>query len=612
MSIPASNFLVPLLTPHGHLRLARDSDAPPLPAALAQRLSDAFARGSGQGLLHLGAAEVGSILPLSWAWWREFAARYVTALCATPEGNAVTALTDQALDALIADAPPMTGAEYLTTKVLITFWTELDTALRDQLVASNDTLQAFLRTLHPIWNLVGRVHFNLAENRNDIGAPFAFLATYTSRVSAHGKAQHLPLSQALAEFSDVKSQARLLSLLMPVQRAAEQCGWLRAMVDSGEIYHPLRWLPADAYQFLSDVPKLEAAGIIVRAPGTWQAGRPVRPLVKASIGTRPPSLLGKDALLDFSIEVTLDGERLSAVEIEALLAGGNGLQLLRGRWVEVDRKKLGRMLKRFQAIEQTAAETGLPFAEAMRLVAGASLDNAENSADTDWSQMVAGPWLAKTLQGLRQPEGLAQVSPGTELRTTLRPYQQVGVRWLYLLTQLGLGACLADDMGLGKTIQVLALLERRRRRRMPKDKQRAPSLVVVPKSLVFNWIDEAARFTPQLKVLNYTGLSRRANGKPSEHDVVVTTYALVTRHKDLLGQIEWRRVVLDEGHQIKNHKTKNAKAPFALTAGMRLWNDYTCIGICVRVRAREKARALLAFIAGPVFLQLRRGAPAVP
>ena len=164
--------------------------------------------------------------------------------------------------------------------------------MRDELVASKGPLQEFLRSLHPVWNLVGRVHFNLAENRKDAEAPFAFLATYTSRVSAHGRAQHLPLSQALAEFSDGKSQAPLLSLLMPVQRAAEQCEWLRAMVDSGEIYHPLRWLPADAYQFLTDVPKLEAAGIIVRAPGTSQAGRPARPLVKASVGARTPSMLG--------------------------------------------------------------------------------------------------------------------------------------------------------------------------------------------------------------------------------------------------------------------------------------------------------------------------------
>ena len=395
----------------------------------------------------------------------------------------------------------MTGVEYLTAEVLATLWIDIDNALRQELVASKSPLQEFLKARDPIWNLVGRVHFNLAENRKDPEAPFAFLATYTSRVSAHGKAQHLPLSQALAEFSNGKSQARLLSLLMPVQRAAEQCGWLRAMVESGAIYHPLRWLPADAYQLLSDVPKLKAAGIIVRAPGTWQAGRPARPLVKASIGAQPPSLLGKDALLDFSMEVTLDGEPLSPAEIASLLASDNGLQLVRGRWVEVDRKKLGRMLERFQAIERAAAENGLPFAEAMRLVAGASLDGADNSVDAEWSELVAGPWLAQILQGLRHPEGLAQVSPGADLKATLRPYQQAGVRWLYLLTRLGMGACLADDMGLGKTIQVLSLLLILKREDGDKTTAFRPSLLVVPASLMANWAAESERFCPGLRIL---------------------------------------------------------------------------------------------------------------
>jgi non-specific serine/threonine protein kinase len=574
MSVAATDFLAPLVTPHGHLRLAPDSDAPPLPAALAQRLSDAFARSSGHGLLHLGAAEVGSILPPSWAWWREFAARYVTALCATPESDAVTAPADHALDALIADAPPMTGAEYLTTRVLTTFWTELDAALRDELVTSKRPLQEFLKSRHPVWNMVGRVHFNLAENRKEPEAPFAFLATYTSRVSAHGKAQHLPLSKALDEFSDGTSQARLLSLLMPVQRAAEQCGWLRAMVESGEIYHPLRWLPADAYQLLGDVPKLKAAGIIVRAPGTWQAGRPARPLVKASIGARPPPLLGKDALLDFSIEVTLDGERLSAAEITALLNGGDGLQLLRGRWVEVDRKKLGRMVERFQAIERVATEHGLPFAEAMRLIAGASLDAANDSADADWSQVVAGPWLAKTLQGLRQPEGLAQVDAGGDLKATLRPYQQVGVRWLYLLTRLGLGACLADDMGLGKTIQVLALLLILKRE--DNDREFRPSLLVVPASLMANWTAESARFSPDLRILiahpsecpaeELRALdARRLKGI----DLVITTYGSLLRSPALV-ELRWRLVVLDEAQAIKNPGAKQTRQVKKLNAQSRI------------------------------------------
>src|SRR5690242_18921275 len=116
MSVPATDSLAPVLTPHGRLLLVRDSDAPSLPAALEQRLTDAFALSSGRGLLHLGEVEVATILPSALAWWRDFAARYVTTLCAVPEGGAVTAPDDQVLDALVADAPPMTGGEYLSTE----------------------------------------------------------------------------------------------------------------------------------------------------------------------------------------------------------------------------------------------------------------------------------------------------------------------------------------------------------------------------------------------------------------------------------------------------------------------------------------------------------------
>ena len=168
--------------------------------------------------------------------------------------------------------------------------------MKSELSVEKQSLQTYLKACHPAWNLVGRVYFNLAENRKDPEAPFAFLATYTSRLSAHGKAQHQPLSQALAEFSDGRKKAQLLSMLLPVQRAAEQCAWLREMVDEGDIYHPLRWLPSEAFQFLSDLPKLEAAGIVVRAPGNWSAGRPARPVIKARIGSQPASLLGMNSL----------------------------------------------------------------------------------------------------------------------------------------------------------------------------------------------------------------------------------------------------------------------------------------------------------------------------
>jgi non-specific serine/threonine protein kinase len=573
--ITAPGALAPLLTPQGHLRLVPDPETPALPTALHDRLSAAFATDAGHGLLQLGACEVGSALPAALAWWRDFAARYVTALCATSEGGeiAVAAPDDGTLESLIADLPPMTGAEYLTPEVLLALWASLDTALRAELSAAKLPLQTYLKACNPAWNLVGRVYFNLAENRKDPEAPFAFLATYTSRLSAHGKAQHQALSQALAEFSDGKKKAQLLSLLLPVQRAAEQCAWLREMVDEGDIYHPLRWMPSDAFRFLGDMAKLEAAGIIVRAPGNWQAGRPARPMIKASVGSRPPSLLGMNSLLDFSMEVTLGGERLSAAEIKAMMKGVDGLQLIRGHWVEVDRKKLSRLLERFQSIEQAAADSGLPFAEAMRLMAGASLDDADIADDADWSQLSAGPWLEETLHNLRQPEGLAQVSPGAELKATLRPYQEAGVRWLYLLTRLGLGACLADDMGLGKTIQVLALLLVLKREEPGASR---PNLLVAPASLLANWAAETERFAPGLRLLIAHPSAMPASDmreldarRLAGVDLVITSYGTLVR-LPVLAAMQWHVAVVDEAQAIKNPGAKQTREVKKIKADSRI------------------------------------------
>src|SRR6266478_6255976 len=183
---------------------------------------------------------------------------------------------------MAAAVPPMDGAEYLTMAVLAALWRNIDAAFDAELADAGLSVQEFLKSRHPAWNLVGRVHFNLAENRKDEEAPFAFLATYTTRLSAHAKAQHVPLGGALIEYAGAANKSRLLSLLVPVQRAAEQCPWLEAMVDAGEIYHPLRWTPAEAFQLLTDLPRLEAAGIVVRVPGTWRANRPPRPLVTAT------------------------------------------------------------------------------------------------------------------------------------------------------------------------------------------------------------------------------------------------------------------------------------------------------------------------------------------
>jgi len=569
--------LTPALTPHGRLLLVPSDDAPWLEPALGERIRHAFDRGAGHGLLRLGAGEVGQVLPPVFAYWRELGGRFVTALCTRPDIDERRVELPPPLDdleVLAASAPVMPGAEYLTTDVLLSLWAETGKAFAAELAEAKTTVQDFLKRLNPAWNVVGRVHFNLAENRKDEQAPFAFLATYTNRLSTHGKAQHLPLGQALREYAGAANKERLLSLLLPVQRAAERCALLKQMVDAGEIFHPLRWSPREAFRFLGDVPELERAGVIVRMPATWRAGRPPRPLVTATVGSKAPSAIGGDALLDFRMEVTLDGDRLTPAEAQQILAGTSGLALIRGRWVEVDRERLERMMDRFREAERLAAEGGLSFAEAMRLLAGADVtrDGAATGADPDWSRVVAGPWLAETLKGLRSPGEIEKIDPGHELHGTLRPYQQIGVRWLHLLSSLGLGACLADDMGLGKTIQILSLLLVLRREQ---DGKRRPSLLVAPVSLLANWAAEIERFAPGLKVMvAHTSampadeLKSLAPSSLADVDLVITSYGSLLR-LPWLATTSWRFVVLDEAQAIKNPDARQTRAAKKLEAHAR-------------------------------------------
>jgi non-specific serine/threonine protein kinase len=177
------------------------------------------------------------------------------------------------------------------------------------------------------------------------------------------------------------------------------------------------------------------------------------------------------------------------------------------------------------------------------------------------------------LKELRSPQGLAQVDPGDALQGSLRPYQQVGVRWLYLVAKLGLGACLADDMGLGKTIQVLALLLILKRQAGTTPR---PSLLVAPASLLANWAAEIERFAPGLKALiahpsalPAAELKTFPAERLAETDLVITTYGSLLR-VPWISENRWRLVVLDEAQAIKNPNAKQTRAVKTLKAGARV------------------------------------------
>jgi len=552
---------------------------PTVTAAAESRIRGAFEQGTAAGLLHLATVDLGTALPPSLAFARGVAQAYLNRLCHTPavEGSGTLPAIDPEaaeLDAMVQQAPPMRGLEYVTADVLAYWWKELDQHVREETARFPGGAVAYLREKNPLWRAVGRVTFHLAENKRDEQHPFAFMATYAHRMSAQGDVQHVPLARALQEYAGAKNRGALLTLLVPIERAAEQSHWIRELADSGGIYQALAWTPKQAHRFLQDLPAMEASGLVVRVPNWWKANRPKRATVSVKIGEAAKSKLGMDALLDFSVGVTLDGETIDEAELRELLASTNGLVRLHGQWIEVDRDKLSAALDHWKKVEREARGGGISFFEGMRLLAGADVeakdDPQQMAAIREWSGLAAGDWLDRTLADLRDPERL-NAAPPTGLQAELRPYQRAGVSWLRFMTKLGLGACLADDMGLGKTIQMIALLLHEHESHKPGEGAGKPSLLVVPASLIANWKSELQRFAPSLSIKVNHPSEPQANPSETQKkaDLIITTYGMLMRQEELRKQ-PWNLIVLDEAQAIKNSGTRQAKAVKELQAVSRV------------------------------------------
>ncbi|MCL2306589.1 MAG: DEAD/DEAH box helicase, partial [Planctomycetaceae bacterium] len=450
---------------------------------------------------------------------------------------------------------------------------ELDRYVHAQIEKHTAGAVDWIQRQSPLWRTVGRVTFHLAENKRDETRPFAFMATYTDKVSAGAKPVQLPLSKALTEYASARDRNALLRLLQPITAAAEKCSWVQEMVDDQTVYQPRAWSPKQAYQLLQDIPALEEAGLIVRVPDWWKGKQTARPQVRVNIGTENnTSSLGIDSILQFRIETVLNGEPLSKEELARLLTFDGSLVRLRGEWVEVDRAKLQAALDHWQKIDKLVHEDGLSFYEGMRLLSGLPVDGKWDGLDKelsfrDWSEVMPIGSFAEALAAIRDPS-----QAGTELsfqklglNATLRPYQETGVHWLHLLTRLGLGACLADDMGLGKTIQVIALLL------ALKQTQTSTSLLVAPASLLGNWESEIQKFAPSLRtrIAHAAGAGTDKPENLHDIDLVMTTYGMVERI-DWIKKQHWRNIILDEAQAIKNAGTKQAKAVKELNTAGRI------------------------------------------
>ncbi|MGH7193401.1 MAG: DEAD/DEAH box helicase, partial [Candidatus Saccharimonadales bacterium] len=290
---------------------------------------------------------------------------------------------------------------------------------------------------------------------------------------------------------------------------------------------------------------VEAEGNVIRRAGTFH--------ISVSSGVDWFEL---DAQVDYGgVKAGLPELLAAAKRGDAFVTLGDGTQgMLPAEW-----------LARYAPLAMLGTSDGekLRFQHSQALLLDAWLA-AQPEANVDEA-------FSRVREKLSSFEGVRERAEPAGFIGELRPYQREGLGWLAFLDDMGFGGCLADDMGLGKTIQVLARLAEQRRRPAGRVKQGEPSLVVVPRSLVQNWLRESARFTPELKVLDYTGLGRSEQRERFDrYDVVVTTYGTVRRDAGHLKDVIFDYAILDEAQAIKNSASQAAKACRLLQARRRL------------------------------------------
>ncbi len=321
---------------------------------------------------------------------------------------------------------------------------------------------------------------------------------------------------------------------------------------------------AEAYTFLSTAaPLLELEGFVVIVPSWWLK----RSRLSASLTLNAPDSYRHSSgffevgdLISYDWQLALGGETVDAAEFERLAQMKQPLVRVRGRWVELraDQTEAALNLLRRKGNQRVG------LGEAVRLAMG----GADFGADIEVTQVKTQGWL-QTLMGQLAESRMEQLPPPASFIGTLRPYQVNGYSWLAFLRRYGLGACLADDMGLGKTIQVLALLAAEQEQGVS-----GSNLLICPTSVVGNWQREAARFTPNLKVMVHHGAERQKGEEfataAQQHDLVVSSYSLLYRDEALLSQVQWRSVILDEAQNIKNHTTRQSRAAKRLPGQHRI------------------------------------------
>ncbi len=260
------------------------------------------------------------------------------------------------------------------------------------------------------------------------------------------------------------------------------------------------------------------------------------------------STISLDEIMDFSIEVALgDGEKISAEEFQKLTKDTNGLIQYKDKYILIDKDETEKLLERLKKKPDFVMNK-------MELLHH-SLSGKIDEYDFDYDEA-----FAKVISNFTKVE---EIDLPKALSGTLRPYQEIGFRWLYTNVNKGFGCCIADDMGLGKTIQVISLILKLKE----EEKLKKPVVVICPTTLLGNWEREFENFAPNLDVYTYHGFNRAFT---VECDVILTTYAILRIDIEEFKKHNWNLVIIDEAQNIKNPNTSQTQAVKSIKADMKI------------------------------------------
>lgn len=459
-------------------------------------------------------------------------------------------LDDEAIEEILPYVPFITGYTYVTADWIKRISEIFFAFYKKEMLNYKGTQKEYLAGKGVNITIPSRIYFHLVENneRNDL--PFAFLATYTAE--KNGKIVHFPLKNALVEFKNNSEELNIL--IDSIFSASRKSDFVKHYMETGDIYFPIKMSEAEAYAFLKEVGIFEQCGIVCRIPRWYTHSEDT---IQIDIDEKlfySIKMINQAAINYFVPKLIYHGVEITVDEAKTLLLKQEGLEIIKGKWVEINHTDLSVLLDQFENL----SSDGTTLLEVLRSKAGIGTNRKVFPVNIEFSRE---DWIERYISS-----AVREIDENTipdRFINVLRPYQKDAFFWLWGMCNLGFGVCLADDMGLGKTVEVISFLSKYK-----ENYEEAHVLIVVPATLVANWTAEFAKFAPSTDVFILRGNNAPEKGKYKGF-ITITTYQIASK-SDYLAQNTWDVVVLDEAQAIKNYYTTQTKSIKSLQAHMRI------------------------------------------